>query len=439
MRFYSNIYKVTFCTIGLLFAVASMAQTQTYSPFSRFGVGEINSSGSSFQRLSLNSNLASTSKELPNFLNKASLASLSAPVFDFSFAYNNTQLENAQGKQNLASGALGSLLIALPLQRGFALGLGLSPVSSVGYKSTNTITQDSIQGFVINEGEGGLNSVHASFAYNFLNKSDSSYLGVSLTGSYTFGSIDRSRSIEFTESYFKNTRNTTSLTVSDIRMEVGVLYNTYLSAASKIAFGLVYTPATNMNRSYNELTRHYLTNSLGSETFKDTVNVVDEKSGEVTLPSSLNFGVSYTLNRKLTVSASIMNTLWSDYKQTINGVETNLGTSDLNEFSFGIQYKPSTLSTLNESVFKQSIISVGFRSSTGYVNVNGEDIQSQAVSVGLSIPFRRSSTNSYFHFGTEVGSRGETDLIQERYAKVFIGLSISPKSVDRWFYKRKYN
>lgn len=422
-----------------MFGIAAVAQNQTYSPFSRFGIGEINSNGSSFQRLSLNSNVTYTDKELPNFLNKASLASLNAPVFDFSFAYNHTQLENSQGKQNLSSGALGSILIALPLQRGFALGLGLSPVSSVGYKSTNTITQDSIQGFVTNEGEGGLNSVHASLAYNFLNKKDSSYFAVSLTGAYTFGSINRSRSIEFTESYFKNTRNTTSLSISDVRMEIGLLYNTYVSEKSKIAIGLVYTPSTDMNRSYNELTRHYLTNTLGTETFKDTVSVISEKNGEITLPSSINFGVSYTLSRKLTLSASLKNTQWSDFKQTINGAETSFGNSDLNEVSFGVQYKPSTLSTLNESVFKQSVFSAGFRSSKGYVSVNGTDIQSQALSLGISVPFRRSSTNSYFHFGTEIGSRGETDLIQEKYAKVFIGLSISPKSVDKWFYKRKYN
>jgi hypothetical protein len=439
MRFYSDIYKTLLCSLALLVGSSMLAQNQTYSPFSRFGIGEINGATSGFQKLSLGSDLAFTSKQLLNFTNKASLPSLQSPVFDVSFAYNSTQLKNSEGTQGLTSGAIGGLILALPLNKGFAASLAITPVSSVGYKSTSTLTQDSIQGQVINEGSGGINDAQATVAYNFFEGQDSSYFGLSVTAAYTFGSINRDRSIEFTDSYFKNTRNSTVLSVSDVRFEFGMLYSRYLSAKSKLGLGIVYTPAAKMNRSYNDLMQHYTTNGVGTESFKDTVRYINESTGEVTLPSVFNIGLSYELDKKLILSASLKTSKWSDFSQTINGVETNLGNTDLSEIAFGVRYKPSAKNTLNESVLKQSTLSVGARLSNGYVSIEGEDVAAKAVSLGLSIPLRRSSSNSFFHLGTEFGSRGETDLIQENYVKVFFGLSISPKSVDKWFYKRKYN
>lgn len=439
MRFYSDIYKTVLCFFAILLGSVAVAQNQTYSPFSRFGIGELNGATSGFQKLSLGADVAFTSKQFLNFTNKASLPSLQAPVFDASFAYNSTQLKNAEGSQGLSSGAIGGIILALPLNKGFAASLALTPVSSVGYKSTAALVQDSIEARVINEGFGGINDAQASIAYNVLEGQDSSYLGLSVTAAYTFGSINRDRSIEFTDSHFRNTRNSTALSISDVRFEFGALYSRYLSEKSKLGIGVVYTPASKMNRSYNDLMQHYTTNGVGTESFKDTVRFISESEGEITLPSSLNIGLSYEFNNRLTLSASMKNAKWSEYAQTINGIETNLGNTDLTELAFGVRFKPSVKSTMNESVFKQSTISAGARLSNGYVSIDGEDVASKAVSLGLSLPLRRSNSNTFFHLGTEFGSRGETDLIQENYIKVFFGLSISPKSVDKWFYKRKYN
>lgn len=439
MRFYSSIYKTIICSLGLLVGSTAFAQNQTFSPYSRFGIGEINGATSSFQKLSLGSDIAFTSRRFLNFTNKASLPSLQAPIFDVSATYNSTELKNTQGTQGLSSGAIGGIVLALPLNKGFAASLGITPVSSVGYKSTNALITDSIESKVINEGSGGVNDAQATIAYNFLHEQDSSYFGVALTAAYTFGNMNRDRSIEFTDDYFKNTRNSTSLSVSDVRFEIGMLYSTYLSAKSKLGIGLVYMPKAEMNRNYNALMQHYTTNGVGTETFKDTISYIDEKDGTVTLPSSLNIGVSYTLNSKLVLSSSLRTSKWSDYSQTINGTETNFGNTDFTEMAFGVRYQPSSKATMNESVFKQSTISAGARLSEGYVSISGADVKAKAVSLGLSIPLRRSNSNTFFHFGTEFGSRGKKDLIQENYVKVFFGLSISPKSVDKWFYKRKYN
>lgn len=439
MRFYFDTYKTVLCFFAILFGSEAVAQNQTYSPFSRFGIGEINGATSGFQKLSLGADIAFTSKQFLNFTNKASLPSLQSPVFDVSFAYNSTQLENAEGKQGLTSGAIGGIVLALPLNKGFAASLALTPVSSVGYKSTSTLVQDSIEAKVINEGFGGINDAQATIAYNFFEGKDSTYLGLSVTAAYTFGSINRDRSIEFTDSFFRNTRNSTALSVSDVRFEFGALYSKYITAKSKLGVGVVYTPAAKMNRSYNDLMQHYTTNGVGTETFNDTVRFISESEGEITLPSVLNIGVSFEFNRQLTLAASLKTSNWSEYAQTLEGVETNLGNTDLTEMSFGVRYKPSVKSTMNESVFKQSTISAGARLSNGYVSIDGKDVSANAVSLGLSLPLRRSNSNTFFHLGTEFGRRGETDLIQENYIKVFFGLSISPKSVDKWFYKRKYN
>lgn len=439
MRFYSTIFKIAAALLLLVGVHSVKAQNQTFSPYSRFGIGELNNSASVFQRLSLNSDISFISKQFANLSNKASISALSAPVFDVSFNYNRTFLENAQGKQTLSSGALGGFVIALPLKNGFGLSLSLAPVSSVGYRSTSLLSQDSITANVINEGSGGINSAQANGSYNFLNKKDSVFLGVTLGIAYTFGNINSSRSIEFSDQFFKNTRNTQVLSVSDLRYEIGLLYNKYINTNSNIGIGFVYTPSVKLNRSFSELSRNYTVNSLGNESFKDTVFFIEEKTGQITFPASINIGANYAYKEKLNFSVAVLNQTWSDFSQTVQGIESSFGNSNLTRVAFGVRYLPSTQFTFNQSVFQQTTYSLGFATSKGYVNVSDKDINTNALSLGLSMPVRRSNSSTYFHFGTEIGTRGDKDLILEKYVKVFFGLSISPKVIDRWFYKRKYN
>ena len=62
-----------------------------------------------------------------------------------------------------------------------------------------------------------------------------------------------------------------------------------------------------------------------------------------------------------------------------------------------------------------------------------------AFSTGVSLPIMGSSTRSRLNFGAELGERGTTDngLIRERFASIFVGITITPDGREFWFRKRR--
>ncbi len=71
--------------------------------------------------------------------------------------------------------------------------------------------------------------------------------------------------------------------------------------------------------------------------------------------------------------------------------------------------------------------------------VGGKQLDEIGMSFGISLPVMGSSTRSRLNFGAELGDRGTTDngLIQERYAAVYIGVTITPDIREQWFKKRR--
>ncbi len=65
---------------------------------------------------------------------------------------------------------------------------------------------------------------------------------------------------------------------------------------------------------------------------------------------------------------------------------------------------------------------------------NNTDIEEYAISVGFGLPLRKSA--SILNLGIEIGQNGtiENSLIQERFFKVALGISIK----ENWFRKGKF-
>ena len=74
-----------------------------------------------------------------------------------------------------------------------------------------------------------------------------------------------------------------------------------------------------------------------------------------------------------------------------------------------------------------------------YLVVNDTQLQEIGMSFGVSLPLMGSTTRSRLNLGTELGERGTTanGLIQEHYATVFLGVTITPDLREQWFKKRR--
>ena len=142
--------------------------SQTFNPFSRYGLGEIENKGfaqitgmgraySAFE----NDDRDTLNPVFINTGNPASYASLRLTVFeaggksDFNFYRSNEQKEF----RNITY--LSYVALGFPLGKRSGLSFGVSPFSSVGYKIADTNRVDGIGNVVtVYEGSGGLNQAH---------------------------------------------------------------------------------------------------------------------------------------------------------------------------------------------------------------------------------------------------------------------------------------
>jgi hypothetical protein len=71
--------------------------------------------------------------------------------------------------------------------------------------------------------------------------------------------------------------------------------------------------------------------------------------------------------------------------------------------------------------------------------VEGRQLQEIGMSFGMSMPLLGATTRSRFNLGAELGRKGTTEdgLIQQRFAHLFIGLSLTPDLREQWFKKRR--
>ncbi len=119
-------------------AYVGNAQTATSSPYSRYGIGDLNGKGFAQGFAMAGTHIAMQNDSLPMFFintgNPASYSSLRLTTVDLGLNYSRLQLQNSTAKSVSHSAALGYISIAFPFKKWWGGSIGLIPYSSVGYK-----------------------------------------------------------------------------------------------------------------------------------------------------------------------------------------------------------------------------------------------------------------------------------------------------------------
>lgn len=153
-------------TITLLF-IGSFAYGQsTSSPYSRYGLGEINTKNFGQTSAMGGTNIAMQNDSMPMFFintnNPASYANNRLTTAEVGMIYNRVQLESSDAKSIVNNASLAYVSFAFPLKKWWGMSLGLIPFSSVGYKVTdNNETLPNVGGVdYLYEGQGGINQLY---------------------------------------------------------------------------------------------------------------------------------------------------------------------------------------------------------------------------------------------------------------------------------------
>ncbi|MFH1004140.1 MAG: hypothetical protein V1781_01375 [Bacteroidota bacterium] len=414
----------------------AISQTITNSPYSHYGLGELQYGGFAHNiAMGGITNALQNDTTAPfymNFSNPASLASMRLTSFDLGLMNNTIRMETTDKKFSDNHTAISYLAFGFPITKWWGAGFGLLPYSNVGYKIYDKKEIDSIG--TVNysyEGEGGINQFF--FGNGFRLKNFSAGVNVS----YLFGNlIFYSRDSFPKASNFFNTKIVQTTNIGDLYYTFGMQYLYPLKKNWSLTFGATGSLENNIDVRQTTFAATYQ-NIYGIELIKDTI--INEENAEniVKIPLMLGGGIVIKKGEKLLVGIDYSMQNWSKF----NAFGQNLLLKNSQRLAVGFQYIPNKNAGAKESYMKKIFYRTGFCYTDTYLELKNTALKDYAITLGAGFPLRKIKvgeiySQSIINIGIEIGQQGTTEnnLIRERYIKATIGLTLN----DRWFIKRKY-
>lgn len=403
----------------------SIGQTSTYSPYSRFGIGEITSEGFSIQSGMGGIGAAVRSSYYINFVNPASYVADTNTIFDFGFKGELRNLESVNGSNTLGTATFSHFALAFPIIKNKLSGsFGLLPYSSVGYdvvdNQTTTIDTSSINEVEYNyQGKGGYNKLFFGLGFQVTKKLSA---GVNL--SYLFGTIDQLKSVSFPDGqFYYGSRYVNGVTARGFYINYGLMYDLGEKNGLRWNAGLTGSLSTKVTAQNNIFYYNFSISPIsGGEIVKDSVINEQKSNGSIRLPQYIRGGLTVSKTGKWMMGADFAYYDWSNYE--------NFDTQDPLKNNYG--------ACVGYERYREHIAyRAGFKYGTSYVNLRNTELSEYGVTLGLSLKKSFSKRPpTFISLSLEAGKRGTTEnnLIAESYLKFSVGITMA----DIWFIRPRY-
>jgi len=419
-------YKLlTLSIIVLFFVQEANAQLRINSPYSRFGLGDLYQNENGISRSMGGIAYGLRSPFFINSKNPASYTSIDSASFVLDIGYSGKLLQTQTGLSTNYSNYfnLDYIKVAFPVTRWWRASMNLSPYTSVGYNILTTAHVDSVGDVEYSYlGDGGINKFTLGNAFR-IGKNFS--LGVN--SSFLFGNVNYRKVSDIPSNINMYTfRLTNTVHIRQLYFDFGVQYTDTIGKKKEYTYTLggVFSNKQILNASSSTFAETYLSTESGFKYVKDTILDVNNGNGEVVIPLFYGAGFQFSKLDKWSLGMDFTYQYWKDFSafgrqdSFANSIALNIGGS----YKVGRTY-----------------LRAGIRYYDSYLKLNGRQINEIGMTFGATIPLRIDKgfkTYPYIDFGAELGRRGTTadGLIQQNYAKFFIGLTIR----SGWFDKIKY-
>lgn len=477
--------------LGALLPGSARAQGQqgSGSPYSAYGFGDLAGTSQSVQAMMGGVGIAVADPFGVSAANPASYPYLSHTAFEAGIVVRNIAYETGTISSRGRSTRMQGLSLGVPFAKGrWGAAFGVSPVSTVSYKITEVVPVEGGNASLVYSGSGGLNRAFLGAGCMLWQQNDSVSRGGKLTIganlNYVFGAVQQSSKAYYPSGNgYYNAAITHSLVVRSPMGSIGLQYAgdliglnrarhrmaarkerlrahdarlemEWLNAgrdpkdrrkvriprsegdALRYRLGLsAELPATLAARS-STLATNFLVGSTGVEFPRDTSTFIDGVRGTLEMPMLLGAGFAI-YNSHWTVALEHRRRDWSQLRVNAEGFEQANSLNSGASYALGASFRPSGRERGN--FISGASYRMGLRYTDDYITVNGTDLMQFGMSFGLSLPVMGSSTRSRINIGAELGERGTTNdgLLRERYADLFIGITITPDLREQWFKKRR--
>ena len=420
---------VYFTVIGLY------AQNGSVSPYSYFGIGELQSNGTMENQMMGGIGMFADSIHI-NLKNPASLSKLGVQfgedfgitTYTAGLSYKKLNLKNSIEQQSNHVSNLEYLCIAMSLKKGLGVGFGLIPYSSVGYNLVSESTNANNR-LITNQyfGDGGLNKVYFSMGYEFLRD-----FSVGVTASFNFGTLKNER-VQNAENVQFGTLDKRESKVNGMDFNYALNYTPTLKDKYNLFASLrINTQANLTSKNTKQIGSFSTTSGQNIEVINVDLDAVNLRNTELKIPTTATLGLGFGEDKKWFLGAEYSFQGLSAFSNEFIDVD-NLVYEDASSFAFGGFFIPDY--SAFSGYLKQITYRAGLRMDQTGMLVNNKEINNFGITFGFGLPMRGSFSN--LNLGFEIGKRGTTtaNLIEESYYKVNVGLSLN----DIWFRKRRIN
>lgn len=417
--------------VSIFFASGIKAQDLdalgTYTPYSLYGIGSLEQTGSSITRGMGGIGTGVRSNKFINIKNIASITERDTLAFmlDFGLNIKNYYIKDANSKSAHNTANINNMTVTVPIYRKSAVLLGIQPYSSVGYKFETKETNPELvseYGDISYQkyGNGSINEVFIGYAANI-----SKNLSVGVQGIYYFGDLTKHSDINFnTEASIRAIETGWNFKPTGFSAEFGLQYFKKFEGDYELTVGGTYRLKNKLNGSHLRYSYAY------DAAVTDTISY-EKRNFDISIPGKFSVGASLKKEEKWMVGFDYEHQDWSkaNFRETPGLGYTSQAE---NSYRLGVEYTPNRYDI--RYYYRRISYRVGAYYNQSYVKFNGQSVNCMGITLGASLPVFR--WNNSFNVAVDFGQRGKTgnNLVKERYVNFIISLNL----YDLWFVKQRY-
>jgi hypothetical protein len=434
-----RIEKALLLAVFLIIGVSVSAQEGAYgaySPYSIFGLGELEKEGSAYNKSMGGTGIATRNKRFINYTNPAAVTARDTLAFmaDFGLEQKNTLYR--QGKLTSANNTFNihNFVMTFPIYRSSAFMVGLTPFSDVGYDFSSVEERQDIIGNTGNisydsRGTGSVYQLFVGAGVTFWKR-----LSLGAEYLYYFGNIDRITRMDYLNTSYRSVRTGNELAVRGSTGKFGLQYEQKLGGNVSMIVGATYRMSAKV-KGYSTGYR-YATQSSVVDTLKYSVDTLAHAS--LNFGDELGVGISFKGGEKWHAEFNYIRSGWNN-----SGFDTAPGFSAIGDsrfsstasqsFRLGFEIVPNRNDI--RYYMKRCSYRAGVYYDQAYYKLDGNNVNSMGLTLGITLPVFRWYNG--LTLGVDMGQKSSArhGMIRERYAKLVIGFNIH----DIWFQKPRYN
>ena len=369
------------------------------SIYTMFGVGQLLDNSFGINKSLGGTGIAFQSGVNINYLNPASYLGIvpNSYILEAGLYGVSNKSENDGTSQSDSKVNLNYFSLSVYFADWWATSFGMIPFSNVDYEinSKDKISGDLISLNKFYKGTGGLNQIYWGNSFRIFDG-----LSVGFNASYIVGPITQIEKVESSENFIgyeiKNER-----TANSFYLDYGIQYS-YNSEDWLYTIGAIYGGSKKL-KTTDDLVFTY--NNADTELVQDEIL-------DIKVPQKFGLGFSIKKGRKFKAGFDYEWKNWS----SINFSNPNTNTKNSNRYSIGVEYSP--IKERKNSWFDTFTYRLGANYKNSYLEIDGTQIDSKAINLGLGIPYDKLSN---INLAIEYGEEG---TLENGYWMFYINISL---------------